>query len=287
MPGKTAAKRSDGRIHDEMRALYVIYEGLDRVDGSARFGFGDTKAIASLSGPIEVRLAAEQPSKATFEVNIRPLSNVPGTESKSLSASLRSLFAPSLILSRNPRTLIQLVIQSLTPSPAPRFQYSLIAAFINASTLAILNAGSVPMSGVICAVAIGRLPLPENSATSERALFLDPTDKELLSADGGGCFAFMFASDFGDTGGLVPVCKMVWTNWTATAGVFDEDELLRAKELAKRGAEQVWTKIKASVEYMDRSRPVPLHALAPSQSQEQDVPMAVEEAEDDDAKMEI
>ena len=39
---------------------------------------GSTIALASISGPIEVRLAVEQASKATFEVSVRPLIGVPG-----------------------------------------------------------------------------------------------------------------------------------------------------------------------------------------------------------------
>lgn len=39
---------------------------------------GETKALASVSGPLEVRLAAEQASKATFEVIVRPLSGLAG-----------------------------------------------------------------------------------------------------------------------------------------------------------------------------------------------------------------
>jgi hypothetical protein len=32
--------RADGRGNEEIRALHIVYERLDRVDGSARFGFG-------------------------------------------------------------------------------------------------------------------------------------------------------------------------------------------------------------------------------------------------------
>ena len=39
---------------------------------------GETKAIASVSGPIEVRLSQEHANRATFEVNVRPLSGSPG-----------------------------------------------------------------------------------------------------------------------------------------------------------------------------------------------------------------
>jgi exosome complex component RRP46 len=76
------AIRFGGRRDNELRELIICFEGLNRVDGSARFGFGlftgfiptevtstgSTAAISSISGPMEVRLAAEHPSHATFEV---------------------------------------------------------------------------------------------------------------------------------------------------------------------------------------------------------------------------
>ena len=70
--------RVDGRSTSELRPIKIVLESLDRVDGSASFAFGQTKSLASVSGPIQVRLTAELPSKATFEVLVRPLSGVPG-----------------------------------------------------------------------------------------------------------------------------------------------------------------------------------------------------------------
>ncbi|KDQ54217.1 hypothetical protein JAAARDRAFT_135749 [Jaapia argillacea MUCL 33604] len=251
-----SAIRGDGRKPDELRPLTLVYEGLDRADGSARFGFGDTKALASISGPIEVRLAVEQPSKATFEVVIRPLSAIPGTESKSLSAILRSLFSSSLILSQNPRTLVQLVVQSLTPTPTLRYHPALVASIINASTLALLNAGSIPMRGVVCAVAVGRFRLSPTRTSraiptggNSLVLIVDPSESEASSLEGGGCFAFLFGAGFGDYDSSlgIPGCEVVWTNWHSTTP-FNEDELARARELARVGAKDVWRAIKDSVQ---------------------------------------
>lgn len=70
--------RADGRSTSELRPMDIVFESLGRVDGSASFSFGQTKALASVSGPIQVRLTAELPSKATFEVLVRPFSGVPG-----------------------------------------------------------------------------------------------------------------------------------------------------------------------------------------------------------------
>jgi exosome complex component RRP46 len=151
---------------------------------------GSTQALASISGPIEVHLANENLSKATFEVTIRPLSSTPGTESKSLATTLRNLLTPSLLLTQNPRTMIQLVVQGMNASSGTGsgFTPGMTAAMVNASSLALLNT-AVPMSGVVCAVAVGY-------SSSTKALVLDPPEEERCT--GHGCFAFMFS-----VGGLV------------------------------------------------------------------------------------
>jgi len=217
---------------------------------------GDTRAVASVSGPIEVRLASEQASKATFEVIVRPLSGIPGTESKALSATIRSLLTPSLILTQNPRSLIQLVIQSLSPLKADCFYPPLIASLINASTLAVLKAGSVPMRAVVCAVSVGRLHLPTTSAPSKIArrptLVVDPGEDEIGLLEGGGCFAFMLGAGVltASTNGQspqTPGCDAVWSNWYATSSRFDENEFVEASKLAKIAVQQVWKTMKASV----------------------------------------
>ena len=260
--------RTDRRLPNDLRELTVVYPGLDRVDGSARFGFGTilfpssfhfsstslghTNALASVSGPIEVRLAAEHPSRATFEVSVRPLSAVPGTEEKTLAVSIRTALTPSLFLPHHPRTLIQLVAQSLTPTtnPTNRFPPSLIASIINASTAALLNTGSVSMRGVVCAVAVARLHTT-STTPSTACLVLDPSEGELASATASGCFAFLFAHGLGVLGSANAPCagESVWVSWQAD-GSFTQDELVRAQELAKGGAERVWQAMKESVTSM-------------------------------------
>ncbi|EKM79521.1 hypothetical protein AGABI1DRAFT_128669 [Agaricus bisporus var. burnettii JB137-S8] len=47
-------------------------------------------SVASVSGSIEVRLAAEQASQATLEDISGPLSNVVTTESKAISSAVRA-----------------------------------------------------------------------------------------------------------------------------------------------------------------------------------------------------
>lgn len=253
---------------------------------------GETESLASVSGPIEVRFAAEQPSKATVEVNVRPLSSLPGTEAKALGASLRGLLSPSIILSRNPRTLIQLVVQCLTPSPAEGFSPSLIAACINASSLALLNAGSIPMTSVVCAVAVSRL----RSATEDdaSALVLDPSEAEFLETVGCGCFAFSFATEISGSQQSQdsPAGRMVWTNWHARDGVLDEGEFARAQALGLAGAETVWRAFKLSVPRMDGSPSLPppgqLSADVTMNIAQSDIDLKTSDQEEsDDGKVEI
>ncbi|KAI0754209.1 hypothetical protein C8Q80DRAFT_1216361 [Daedaleopsis nitida] len=246
--------RTGGRKVDETRAISIVYERLDRVDGSARFGFGETKALASISGPIEVRPAQENPSQATLDVLIRPLAALPGTDAKALASTLKSIFAPSLFLSHLPRTLIQIVGQALCGSESGsgtgsvgRGRYaSLTAGLVNATAAALVNAGSVPMRGVVCAVAVGRL---RTEAGAELQLVLDPEESELPKLAGSGCFAFLFSSllshsPSSNTG--TPACSLLWTNYT-TGAPFDVSELAKARELAEQGARQVWAAMKRSI----------------------------------------
>ena len=159
---------------------------------------------------------------------------------------------------------------------------SLIASLVNASSAALINTGSVPMRGVICAVAIGRLP---SKAGIE--LVLDPSEAELPRLLGGGCFAFLFSAVLSSASACeIPPCSLLWTNYT-TNTPFDEVELNHARELAETGAREVWKALKQSVGTMDASQA----RIARKTQKELEVMEEgpdVEDAEDsDDAKMEI
>ncbi|OSD05115.1 hypothetical protein PYCCODRAFT_1362977 [Trametes coccinea BRFM310] len=274
-----------------MRDLSVVYEGLDRVDGSARFGFGSTKSLCSVSGPIEVRPTLENPSQATLDVQIRPLAAIAGTDSKALATTLKSVFTSSLFLSHHPRTLVQIVGQALCGtesgsglgSAGRGWNASLTASLVNASTAAFLSAGSVPMKGVVCAVAVGRLqPDPSSSAT----LIMDPEEAELPRLDGSGCFAFTFSAVLPASPLSchdVPPCALTWTNYT-TAGPFDIQEVKRATEFAKKGAQEVWLKLKESVRWLEKSAASPLPSKADVKKDDEET---MGEMEVDDEKVEI
>lgn len=249
-----------------------------------------------MSGPIEVRPNLEQPSQATLDIHIRPIANISGTDSKALSATLKAILTPALLLSHHPRTLVQIVGQALcgsdsgsgSGSAGSGWNASLTASLVNASTAALINAGSIPMRGVVCAVSVGRIP-----SDGTTVLVLDPSESELPRLSGGGCFAFMFSSILSAIPPAnmdAPPCSLLWTNYT-TATPFDESELGRARSLAEKGARQMWRILKDSIPRMEASPLASGAERKESARGKADAPKeaakAAEESDVDDEKMEI
>ena len=220
-----------------------------------RLTIGQTEALASLSGPLEVRPNLELPSQATLEIHIRPLASAPGTDSRALAATLKAVLSPALLLSHHPRTLIQIVGQALCGSDSGSglgstgrgWNASLVASLVNACSAALINAGSVPMKGVVCAVAVGRVSDPINPG--ETSMVLDPSEAELPHLVGGGCFVFMFSSILPTTSQKsdIPQSLLLWTNYSATSGAISDSELEDAQNIALQGAEDIWRTLKDSL----------------------------------------
>ncbi|KAJ1310529.1 hypothetical protein OPQ81_007259 [Rhizoctonia solani] len=217
--------RPDGRTNDQLRKVEIELGGLARVDGSARFSFGACRALASVTGPVEVRQLIELPDRATFEVAVRPVAGVPSTPEKALAKYIHDVLHPTLLLTRHPRSLVQLTVLSLSPVLSST---SYAAAHINAATLALLNAASVPMRGVVCAVAVG--------ISKAGDVVLDPADdRECARA---GCFAFFFSE------AEAPEGEVVWADWK---GATTKEEYASAVKLARAGARQVLSLVQSSL----------------------------------------
>ena len=216
--------------------------------------------MASVSGPMEVRLREELPDRATFEIVHRPLEGVGGklgssrsrksqahngvaTPSRAIVNTLEAVFPPLLNLGHHPRSLIQLVVQSMSPSPpshAPQSgslediepyttwprpaatdadrqsemdqdggvsstyagsrtgsmtgsYFTSRAACINASTLALLHAGSIGMKGLIVAVALAYVS--DGPGSEGGVMLVDPSNEEERSAISRHGFAWAFGAD--------------------------------------------------------------------------------------------
>lgn len=146
---------------------------------------------------------------------------------------------------------------------------------INAATIALLNAGSIPMRGVITAVSVGRLVNGKGKEKSSVVeLVVDPSPGEEPYLQGGGCFAFMSATGLGSDG-----MDCVWANWTIEGKRGGgEEEIVKAKDLAKIAAKELWRRIKKRFD----------PAYVEGTGEERDVGVeVVEEEEEDDNKMEI
>ncbi|PVF92002.1 hypothetical protein CPB86DRAFT_744893 [Serendipita vermifera] len=233
--------RPQNRQSDELRPVQVKIERLDRVDASAKFAFGSTVALTSISGPIEARMGIEIPSKAALDIILRPLHGVPGVTEKALNSVLKSIFSPSILLNAHPRTVIQMVFQSLSlPTPRPstssrvsKFDYhpSMAAALINSGSLALLDTGTIPLTGVIIAMSVG---VVVDKGT--RSVIVDPEEDETLYLVGGGVFAFLFAGTHAKIPPLGPLGKVVWSSWE---GEFRVEEVEKAESLALDAASKV------------------------------------------------
>lgn len=149
------------------------------------------------------------------------------TPSRALVSALQTILPPLLNLTRHPRSLVQLIMQSLTPSlpPASSSTYyiddtpsdsqhtwpkpdsssstpsssslgsglsiSLKAASINAASLAILDAGSIEMTGIPIAVSLAQV---------DGAIVVDPSIEEEGRSESRFGFGWVFGVGYGKNG---------------------------------------------------------------------------------------
>lgn len=130
--------------------MSIRYPRLRRADGSGIYSGKTVKAVASISGPILPPTSVTSQLLA-LSVHIRPLSGIAGTKETVLAATVRTLFERCILREMLPRTVVQMVVQMLSPS-GKLWTGEEQAVMINAAMLALLDAGSIPLRGVICAV---------------------------------------------------------------------------------------------------------------------------------------
>ncbi|THV06991.1 hypothetical protein K435DRAFT_710708 [Dendrothele bispora CBS 962.96] len=258
----------------------LSFDNLSRVDASARFGFPSSSSsstedfpsvLVSLTGPIAPLLSQEKPNKSTLEVYVRPLSNVPGTQEKFFAGVLGPILECAIVGSVHPRTLLQVVVQVLAPQRrhsgvgSNLWRDKLLASMVNASTLAFLNASSIPLRGVLCAVSVGM--------NGDGKLITNPSEEEAGNFSASGCFAFLFSD--------VTSATCVWSNWRSFNGNIDQYELQEAKSLALSGTKEIRMRIK---ELVGKREGLDFPA---EEGGEKDVRMEEPKEAIDDEKMEI
>ncbi|KAJ3029327.1 UNVERIFIED_CONTAM: Exosome component 5 [Siphonaria sp. JEL0065] len=163
-----------------LRGLSTSLSLLSRADGSARFGFGDTRAIAGVFGPVEDLKGKEQLEAARVAVTVAALSGAESPSERRTEENLSRILSAVVDTTRFPRTLIKVSLQPTSDDAG------LFAAEVNASVLALVDAG-LPLRALVAAVQV--------ASDLNGNLFLDPTAKQLEAATSTHTFVFDNADD--------------------------------------------------------------------------------------------
>ncbi|KAI8992502.1 putative exosomal 3'-5 [Pilobolus umbonatus] len=178
--------RVDGRRVNELRKITAKTSVFSQADGSAYIEQGNTKCLAAVYGPREVRhrnQALADRAIINVEFNIAPFSSIERNKrSKSdkrsleMAAFIRQTFEPIIFISQFPKTQIDIFLQVFQNDGG------LLQICINAATLALADAG-IPMLDYVCACSAGCIDkepvldlnnLEESAETPELTLALLP-----------------------------------------------------------------------------------------------------------------
>ncbi|ELR17429.1 3' exoribonuclease family, domain 1 domain containing protein [Acanthamoeba castellanii str. Neff] len=121
-------KRSGGRTNNQLRAVTSELGLLNKPDGSAKYTAGKSAVVVAVYGPIEVKHRDEILDRATIKVHWSPSSGTGGPEEREKEMIVANVVQNAIIATLHPRTLIEIVVQML-------------AAAINATCLALVDAG--------------------------------------------------------------------------------------------------------------------------------------------------
>ena len=155
----TYIKRADGRKFDEIRKMAAEVGVIPNSDGSAKFSFGDTIAIAAVYGPKTLHPQhLQDPQKGllrctydmlSFSVTERKRPG-PSRRSQEISKIIEWALSPVLDLDEFPNTVVDVHIMVIQANASTR------CAGINAAAMALAQAG-VPMKDLVSSVSIGKI----------------------------------------------------------------------------------------------------------------------------------
>ncbi|NWU98763.1 EXOS4 protein, partial [Upupa epops] len=168
--------RADGRRPAELRKVRARMGVFAQADGSAYIEQGNTKALAVVYGPHEIRgsrskalpdraLVNCQYSLATFSTGERRRRPHGDRQAAELALNLRQTFEAAILTSLYPRSQIDIYVQILQADGGT------YCAGVNAATLAVMDAG-IPMQDFVCACSAGladSTPLTDLSSAEEAA----------------------------------------------------------------------------------------------------------------------
>ncbi|XP_018430056.1 PREDICTED: exosome complex component RRP41 [Nanorana parkeri] len=168
--------RQDGRKPGELRKVQCRMGVFAQADGSAYIEQGNTKALAVVYGPHEIRGSRSktlhdravvncQYSMATFSTGERKRRPHGDRKSTEMTIHLKQTFEAAILTQLYPRSQIDIYVQILQ---ADGGNY---CTCVNAATLAVIDAG-IPMRDYVCASSAGFIedtPLVDLSYIEEAA----------------------------------------------------------------------------------------------------------------------
>ncbi|KAL8654020.1 MAG: hypothetical protein Q9210_001761 [Variospora velana] len=182
-----ALLRLDGRRWNELRRMHAQISIQAAADGSSYLEMGNTKVICTISGPSEGRRSAAGggggDANATVQVEIG-IAGFSGVDRKrrgrgdkrtsEMQMTVANAFSNTLFTNLYPHSTIMITLHVLSQDG------SLLAACLNATTLALIDAG-VPMSDYIVACTSGSTSsYSTNDETADPLLDLNGTEEQEL-----------------------------------------------------------------------------------------------------------
>jgi len=151
--------RPDGRKLDEMREIEAKVGVIPQADGSAKFRFGKTTALAAVYGPLELhprRLRETDVCVLVCKYTMVPFSTDdrirPGHSRRATEIGLviKEALEPVVFLENFPNAGIKIYVDILQADASTR------CAAINAASLALADAG-IPMRDLVSSVSVGKV----------------------------------------------------------------------------------------------------------------------------------
>ncbi len=218
--------RHDGRKPDELRPIKMDVGILKNADGSAYVEYGGTKVIAAVYGPREVyprHLALPDRALIRCRYHMAPFSTsdrkspAPSRREIELSKVIREALEAVVFTELYPRTTIDVFIEVLQADGGTR------TAGLTAASLALADAG-IPMKDLVAGVAVGKVD-------GVIVLDIDEVEDEFGEAD----------MPIGYAAGIEEIVLLQLN------GVLTREEFVKALELAKKGAEQIYKLMKETL----------------------------------------
>ncbi|KAF2119690.1 ribosomal protein S5 domain 2-type protein [Lophiotrema nucula] len=179
-----ALLRLDGRRWNELRRIHAQISTQAAADGSSYLEMGNTKVLCSVTGPWEGRQTGQKggkdnEAKVEVEIGFAGFSGIERRRRKQdkrtaeMQHCLKTAYEGVLVTHLYPHSTISLNLHILSQDG------SLLAACINAATLALIDAG-VPMTDYLCACTAASSATSSESDNSDPLLDLNNLEEQEL-----------------------------------------------------------------------------------------------------------